>query len=162
MNLSQSIVLLILFKLSFGQKIVSPTNQLSDVIDFKKIQEASERLKNDLSKLITSECAPKLKNVTICVKTIVKSPPTDLESGCCLIGNIFKCYDDVVRRAGCDREGTQKFSNSLKEILREFGRTTCKDHSLCTANSLNSGINLRIGWFSLLMSLIFCFVLINI
>ncbi len=162
MNLLQSIALLILFKLSFGQKIISPTNQVSDVIDFKKIQEASERLENDLSKLITSECAPKLKDITICVKTIVKSPPTDIESGCCAIGNIFKCYDDVVRRAGCDREGTEKFSNSFKEILREIGRTTCKDRSLCTANSFNSGINLRFGWFSLLISLTFCFVLINI
>ncbi len=39
MNLLQSIALLILFKLSFGQKIISPTNQFSDVRDLKKFQE---------------------------------------------------------------------------------------------------------------------------
>jgi hypothetical protein len=85
---------------------------------------------------------------------MAKDPPTNIDSGCCAFGNLIKCYDDVVKAAGCDQKETQKFLDSTKDIIHEMGRTACKGHSMC-----NSSKNLRIGWFSLFLAFIFYFLL---
>jgi hypothetical protein len=147
MFLVQSISLLILTKFAFGQNLNFQTKQYYDAVDIIKIQEAAAKMGTALVTMVALECAPKL-DFTKCTEPMAKDPPTNIDSGCCAFGNLIKCYDDVVKAAGCDQKETQKFLDSTKDIIHEMGRNTCKGHSMCYSSK-----NLCIGWFYFL----FCF-----